>query len=223
MSHLLDGLPEDAQRILEARARRLAQPPDAPIAGEMLELVILALGTERLGVDVRHVQEIQPLGELTPVPGVAAFWAGLINLRGRLYPVLDLRRYLGLPPRREGRLNQPVSQPSKAGGDPRPRQVAARRSPGDREIDADAGAPQDKVVLASAAGMEIALLVDDAPEVRQMPAADVGPPLVTASGRHQVIAGITAGRRQERAALLTILDLEALFSDPALIAQDQEG
>jgi chemotaxis signal transduction protein len=201
----------------------LAQPPDAPIAGEMLELVILALGNERLGVDVRHVQEIQPLGELTPVPGVAAFWVGLINLRGRLYPVLDLRRYLGLPQRREARLNQPVSQPAKAGGDLRPRQVAARRSPGDREIDADAGAPQDKVVLASAAGMEIALLVDDAPEVRQMPAADVGPPLVTASGRHQVIAGIAAGRRQERAALLTILDLEALFSDPALIAQDQEG
>jgi purine-binding chemotaxis protein CheW len=30
------------------------------------------------------------------VPGVAAHWAGVVNLRGRLYPVLDLRRHLNL-------------------------------------------------------------------------------------------------------------------------------
>jgi purine-binding chemotaxis protein CheW len=31
------------------------------------------------------------------VPGLPGFWAGLVNLRGRLYPVLNLRRFLGLP------------------------------------------------------------------------------------------------------------------------------
>ena len=33
---------------------------------------------------------------LTPVPGVGKHWAGVVNLRGRLYPVLDLRPILGL-------------------------------------------------------------------------------------------------------------------------------
>jgi len=85
------------QRILEERARTLARSPSNEVAVKTLPLVELTVGTERFGINLQYVQEIQPLKGLAPVPGVPAHWAGVVNLRGRLYPVLDLRRYLMLP------------------------------------------------------------------------------------------------------------------------------
>jgi purine-binding chemotaxis protein CheW len=85
------------QRILEERARRLARAAADEVALKTIPLVELALGEERFGVNLHQVQEVQPLKGLTPVPGIGGFWAGVVNLRGRLYPVLDLRRYLRLP------------------------------------------------------------------------------------------------------------------------------
>ncbi|MFZ1507832.1 MAG: chemotaxis protein CheW [Anaerolineae bacterium] len=84
------------QEILEARARALAQPPPTASADDVMSLVVLTLGTERYGVDIRAVVEIQPAGPITRLPGVPPMWLGLTNLRGRLYPVLDLCRYLAL-------------------------------------------------------------------------------------------------------------------------------
>jgi purine-binding chemotaxis protein CheW len=87
---------ETVQRLLQERAEALARLPatEAETAGD--DFIVLSLGEERYGVDIRHVQEIQPLRGLAVVPGVPAGWAGLVNLRGRLVPVLDLRRALNL-------------------------------------------------------------------------------------------------------------------------------
>jgi purine-binding chemotaxis protein CheW len=96
--------PEAIQRVLEARAKTLARPLDLEEAPDTVELIVMALGQERYGVDTQHVREVLVLADLAPVPGSAPFWAGIINVRGTLYPVLDLRRYLGLPdgPARDG-------------------------------------------------------------------------------------------------------------------------
>src|SRR5690348_9131047 len=83
------------QRTLMERAQALARPLSSEPGGEYFDLVIIVLGAERYGVDVRHIREIQPLSGLTPIPGVPPIWAGLVNLRGQLYPILNLRRYLG--------------------------------------------------------------------------------------------------------------------------------
>ena len=83
-------------RILEERARALARVPATETAANEIELVVLALGPERYGVDILLVQSIQPLPGLARLPGLPPFWAGLVNLRGRLYPVLNLHRYLAL-------------------------------------------------------------------------------------------------------------------------------
>lgn len=88
---------EAEQRIFEERARRLAQPPEVPVSGETVGLVVLVLGVERYGVDVRFVQDVEPLDTVTSLPQVPPFWAGLVSLRGHIYPLLDLRDYLGLP------------------------------------------------------------------------------------------------------------------------------
>jgi purine-binding chemotaxis protein CheW len=88
--------PDQARQVLEERARALARPPEDQADGDTLELVVLAVGAERFGVDVRLVREVRPLAGLAPVPGTPASWAGLVNLRGSLCPVLWLRRYLGV-------------------------------------------------------------------------------------------------------------------------------
>lgn len=54
------------------------------------------LAREEYGVDVRQVQEIRRVAEITSVPRAPEFVRGVINLRGRILPVLDLKRRLGL-------------------------------------------------------------------------------------------------------------------------------
>ncbi len=58
----------------------------------------LMLGKEEYGVAVRDVREIVGPMPITPVPGTAAHVLGVVNLRGKVVPVLDLRIRLGLPP-----------------------------------------------------------------------------------------------------------------------------
>jgi len=86
--------PDQIQQVLEERARALARPPSGQADGDAIELVVLEVGAERYGIDVRLVREVRPLAGLAPVPGAPSFWTGLVNLRGSLCPVLSLRRYL---------------------------------------------------------------------------------------------------------------------------------
>jgi purine-binding chemotaxis protein CheW len=59
-------------------------------------LATFFLSGEEYGVDVRMVQEIIRVSEITPVPRAPGFIKGVINLRGRIIPVIDLKRKLGL-------------------------------------------------------------------------------------------------------------------------------
>jgi purine-binding chemotaxis protein CheW len=59
-------------------------------------LATFFLDREEYGVDVRQVQEIRRMSEITTVPRAPEFIRGVINLRGRILPVLDLKRKLGL-------------------------------------------------------------------------------------------------------------------------------
>jgi len=90
---------ERTRRILEERAAVLARPLRAEEPAGTVELVVLALGPERYGVEAQRVREVLPLADLAPVPGAPSVWRGIVNVRGTLYPVLDLRRYLSLPDR----------------------------------------------------------------------------------------------------------------------------
>ena len=90
--------PSVVERILQERARALAAPPKSERDGDSLSLVVVAVGPERYGIEITHVREVQPLSGLVGVPGVPQMWAGLVNLRGSLYPVLNLRVHLGLEP-----------------------------------------------------------------------------------------------------------------------------
>jgi purine-binding chemotaxis protein CheW len=54
-------------------------------------LVVFKLTDEHYGIDIQRVQSIIPMPTITVVPGVPRFIEGIINLRGALVPVVDLR------------------------------------------------------------------------------------------------------------------------------------
>jgi purine-binding chemotaxis protein CheW len=61
------------------------------------DALLFAMGREMYALPANQVHEVRPLGWLTPLPGTPAFLAGLINVRGRIVPVIDLRSLLGMP------------------------------------------------------------------------------------------------------------------------------
>ena len=66
-------------------------------SNELLQLVSFKIGNEEFGVDILKVQEINRMMAITKVPSAPSFVEGVINLRGRVIPVIDLRIKMGLP------------------------------------------------------------------------------------------------------------------------------
>lgn len=64
---------------------------------EELQLVVFRLGKEEFGVDISQVKEIIKIQEITKIPNSPPFIEGVINLRGAITPVMDLRKRLGIP------------------------------------------------------------------------------------------------------------------------------
>lgn len=87
----------DPRAVLRARARALARPPlvAAPVES-LLEILEFRLAQERYAVETRLVREVQPLRQLTPLPCTPSFVLGIVNVRGRILPVLDLKRLFDL-------------------------------------------------------------------------------------------------------------------------------
>ena len=61
------------------------------------QIVVLDLGGEAYGVEIGRVEEIIRMQAVTRIPNGPAFIEGVTNLRGRVIPVLDLRKRFGLP------------------------------------------------------------------------------------------------------------------------------
>ena len=59
------------------------------------EILVFILGEEEYGVDILKVQEIRGYEKVTPIPSAPAYLKGVLNLRGTIVPVLDLRMKLG--------------------------------------------------------------------------------------------------------------------------------
>ena len=71
-----------------------------------LQLVGFKIGKEYFGVDIASVQEIVRVPEITQVPETPSFVEGVINLRGRIVPVIDLRKRLRLGTAEKKRSNR---------------------------------------------------------------------------------------------------------------------
>ncbi len=114
---MTEGVPDPNRKITlptsglaEEILGRAGAPPEAPhgpegetgrhnqakSAGEMLHLVGFFLGQEEYALEIVRVQEIIRAGRWTWVPNAPAHVKGVINLRGRIIPVMDLKARIGM-------------------------------------------------------------------------------------------------------------------------------
>jgi purine-binding chemotaxis protein CheW len=89
--------PEMWDGILRERARILAQPTEQDETEETIEVVTMLLAYENYAIETAYVREVYPLKELTPLPCTPPFVAGIVNVRGQVMSVIDLKKLFELP------------------------------------------------------------------------------------------------------------------------------
>lgn len=62
------------------------------------QYIAIMIGTEQYGIDINYIDNIVRMQRITRVPKAQDFFAGVINLRGEVVPVMSLRRKFGLAP-----------------------------------------------------------------------------------------------------------------------------
>jgi purine-binding chemotaxis protein CheW len=66
-------------------------------AGTTQQFLTFALGAEEYGVEILKIQEIKGFSAVTPLPNAPAYVKGVLNLRGTIVPIVDLRKKFGMP------------------------------------------------------------------------------------------------------------------------------
>lgn len=196
MEESIEASPEELRRIWAQRAADLAQAPAERDEGEHIRLVLVGLGREIYGIDASYVFNVKLADLITYVPRVPEWVAGVVNLRGRIFSVVDLRRFFGLPP----------AQVEK-----------------DEDVDAGGGPPY--LVVVETPDMEIALLADDVLTVESVPISQIQDTAGTVRGlRPEYVQGVIAragGDAEEPSSMVVVLDLLALLADERLIVHEE--
>ncbi|ADC65238.1 CheW protein [Ferroglobus placidus DSM 10642] len=67
--------------------------------GDIVQVIVFNLGDERYGVDISQVREIIKPTEITRIPNAPEFVEGVINLRGQITTIINLRKRFNLEPK----------------------------------------------------------------------------------------------------------------------------
>ena len=89
--------PEQWNDILAQRARQLAEPPAEELEMLQVEVVSFILAYETYAVETAYVREVYPLKDLTPLPCTPPYIAGIVNVRGQVMSVVDMKQLFELP------------------------------------------------------------------------------------------------------------------------------
>lgn len=100
--------PEELTKILNARADALAREPGEATARDSIEIVEFQLATEHYGIESRYVSEAYPVRDYTPLPGTPPFVFGLVNVRGQIISVVDIKKFFDMPDRGLSDLNKVI-------------------------------------------------------------------------------------------------------------------
>lgn len=65
-------------------------------AGETIQYIVIRLGEERYGIDIRSIDNIVRMQSITRIPKMPAFLKGVINMRGEVIPVISMRLKMDL-------------------------------------------------------------------------------------------------------------------------------
>lgn len=99
----------EIRTLLKNRARELAKEPEKKeMNSDITEIIEFTLASERYGIESGFVKEVYPIHDFTPLPGVPSFIYGIINVRGRIIAIVDLRKFFNLPDKGLGELNKVV-------------------------------------------------------------------------------------------------------------------
>lgn len=105
---------EVLQRILGERAKILAGgAEDKSERGEYLEVAEFLLAHERYAIETRHIREVYSVTDLTPIPCTPPFVFGIINVRGEIVSVIDIKKFFDLPEKGITDLNKAIILQSK--------------------------------------------------------------------------------------------------------------
>ncbi len=189
--------PEMVQQIWARRAAQLAQVPTQENKGEQIELVVVQLGRERYGLDARLVFGIKHVERVARVPRVPEWVAGVVNVRGHILSVVDLRRFFGLP----------AGEPNE--GEP------------DRAIKANS-----HLVIVETPEMELVLLTDGVLAVEKVPTSRIQDTTHTVRGLPPgYVRGVVefkgGGPTTNGKTLVVVLDLPVLLADERLIVREE--
>jgi len=105
---------EERRRILRQRARDLArEPARADEGARIIEVVEFVLAYEQYAIESSFVREILPLRKFTPLPCTPSFVLGIMNVRGQIISIVDLKRFFELPEKGLADLNKVILLQSK--------------------------------------------------------------------------------------------------------------
>lgn len=99
---------EGKRTILRERARAFAQESKKEGPEDEMEVLEFMLAYERYGIEPSHIREVCLLKDLTPLPGTPPFISGIINVRGKVLSVIDLKKLFDLPEKGLGDLNKVI-------------------------------------------------------------------------------------------------------------------
>jgi len=98
---------KEIQTLLHNRTLAMAiEPMQKRESSTIMEIVEFVLAGEKYGIESAWVREVYPLKDFTPLPGVPACILGIVNVRGQIIPIVDLKRFFNLNEKGIGELNK---------------------------------------------------------------------------------------------------------------------
>ena len=109
MAKPFEGSPEEKRTILRSRAKRLSQEIESKGTDEeYIEILEFLLAHETYAIETPFIREVYPMTELTSLPCTPAFVFGLINIRGQILTVMDMKKFFDLPEKGITNLNKVI-------------------------------------------------------------------------------------------------------------------
>lgn len=161
----------------------MTTPPRSPShSGQLLTFVV---ANEEFGVDILRVQEIRGWSRPMPLPKTPPYIKGVINIRGNIVPIADLRERLGLEPIVAGPTTVIVVVRVERGGQDRTMGFIVDAMSDVTSVGAEAVKPPPDVSAGASAGMASGIALVDA---RMITILDVDQVFPTNDPTHAVAA-----------------------------------
>jgi len=100
---------EKRKKVLKDRAKALARESEKTKVGEdYLEALEFVLAQERYAIETLYIREVYPMKDLTVLPCTPPFVLGIINVRGQILSVVDVKKFFDLPEKGITNLNKVI-------------------------------------------------------------------------------------------------------------------